>query len=129
MKKFMAFIIFFFATTASAYDPELAANNLAHEFASCGAFYILITEAPDLDQNLKEQYENMGMMMLFYSEKLSTEKLAMARAELEMEKMKRDLEGSWNNLSILLNEYAYKCKDLTEKPEERIKYWLDKEAK
>ena len=40
--------------------------------------------------------------------------------------MMRGMDNNWENVSIVLNKYAYPCKDVADDPEARLRYWLDK---
>ena|SRR3990172_689629 len=131
MKKYPIYIfsvlfILVWQSTASAYDPERAVNNYAHDLATCSAFYMLISEAPNLDEATSKKYLDAGVSLGQLSVKLTSKKLALARFELELKSMKREMENDWGNASIILNKYGYFCKDLAEKPEARMQYWLDK---
>lgn len=65
-----------------AYDPERAANNLAHELADCGAYFSLVTEAPGLDPNTKKVLAERGALAMKSSAELTSQKLALAGFDL-----------------------------------------------
>ena len=115
------------APVVKAYESERAANNLAHEFAACSAYFALVSQAPGLRQQNAEWYLKASIQAFYMSSGLTSDKLTTARAELETKKMKRDMDNTWDNTSIINNKYGYPCKDLMEKPEERREYWLLKE--
>jgi hypothetical protein len=109
-----------------AYDADRATNNLAHELADCGAYFSLVAEAPGLDPNTKKGLSERGTLAMASSAKLTSQKLALARFDLALQGMKRDMEGNWSNLSVVNARYGYQCQDLLKDPEARMKYWLEK---
>jgi len=113
--------------SALAYEPDVATNNFAHELASCAAYYWLMSKAPKLSGEAKESSEKASFQAFSLSSELTSEKVAKARMELEVKKMMRDMDSNWSNVSVILNECAFPCKDTLEKPGERLEYWLDKE--
>lgn len=110
----------------SAYDSERAANNFAHELADCGAYFALVAEAPGLDSSTKKALSERGALAIMYSTELTSQKLALARFDLALQGMKRDMDSNWANLSVINSKYGYQCQDLLKDPEARMKYWLDK---
>jgi len=50
---------------------------------------------------------------------LSNEEVIKAHIEL-IKEMKEDMKHNWSNAAILINKYAFFCKDLMEKPEDRL---------
>ncbi len=109
-----------------AYDPERAANNLAHELADCGAYFSLVAEAPGLDPNTQKALAEQGVLAMRSSAELTNQKLALARFDLALQGMKRDMESNWSNLSVVNAKYGYQCQDLLKDPQARMKYWLEK---
>ena len=112
--------------TVLAYDGERAKNNLAHEFAECGAYYMFVAGAPSLAQDTATGLQKRGEIAAEYSIELSTPDLTRARHELATKTMIRELKGTWDNISIINNKYGYPCIDLMENPKARMQYWLDK---
>lgn len=110
-----------------AYESERAENNLAHELADCGAYFSLAAEAPGLDPSTRKALTERGRIALVFSAKLTSEKLALARFDLALQGMKRDMENNWSNLSVANAKYGYPCQDLLKDPEARMKYWLEKQ--
>ena len=111
---------------ALAYEPERARTNMAHEAAECVAYFITVSQAPRLDTETKDHLLGYGKSLIEMSAKLTTEKLAHARADLASKTMLRELDGDWGNISILNNKYGYPCKDLIADPNARMQYWFDK---
>lgn len=109
-----------------AYEPERAKNNFAHELAECAAYFMLVSQAPNLDKQASQKLWDTGMSPSVLSAQLTSEKLALSRVELAMKTMKRETDGKWDNISIINNKYGYPCQDLTKDPESRLEYWLNK---
>ena len=131
MKKGLIYILLLIVlvwqSTAAAYDSERAINNYAHDLAQCAAYFMLVSNAPGLDEATSKKLWDSGMSLSVLSAQLTSEKLALARVELEMKTMQREMENTWDNLVIINNEYGYFCKDLAENPESRLQYWLNKQ--
>ncbi len=108
------------------YEPDRARNNLAHELAECGAYYQLLSQQPRLDDAMKKRFSEDGTNLVKMSAILTNENLALARYQLALKTMTREMDNDWGNLSIVLNRYAFSCKDLGENVEARLRYWLDK---
>lgn len=60
------------------------------------------------------------------SAELTSQKLALAGFDLALQRMKRDMESNWSNLSVVNAKYGYQCQDLLKDPQARMKYWLEK---
>jgi hypothetical protein len=113
-------------TAALGYNVDGARNNFAHELAECSAYYQFMAEAPRLNAAMKRKSLEASDFLLSLSVGLTTQELSLARFELALKTMMRDIDFNWENVSILLNKYAYPCKDVAEDPEARFKYWLKK---
>ncbi len=109
-----------------SYDLDRARNNLAHEFAECGAYYQLLAQQPRLDDAMKKRFSEDGTNLVKLSATFTNMNLATARYELALKTMTREMDSDWGNMSIVLNKYAFSCKDLAENPDARLRYWLDK---
>ena len=112
--------------TVLAYDGERAKNNLAHEFAECGAYYMLVAGAPGIAQDMASGLQKRGEKAAEFSIELSSSDVTRARHELAIKTMMRELKGTWDNISIINNKYGYPCIDLMENPKARMQFWLDK---
>ena len=126
MRQLVA-LLFFAPATILAYDGERAKSNLAHEFAECGAWYMFVSGAPGLIQETASGLQKRGEKAAEFSIELSTPDVARARHELATKTIMRELKGTWDNISIINNKYAYPCLDLMENPKARLQYWLDKD--
>lgn len=113
-------------TLALCYESERAMNNLAAEFSECAAYNILISAAPLSSEEAKKNYLEVGKRLLALSVELTSEKVAFARTEIATKMMRHEIENNWSNIAIIINKYAYPCKELAENPTARLRYWLDK---
>jgi hypothetical protein len=109
-----------------AYDADFAKRSLADEMAQCATFYMIVAEGPGLDKATSKKMKEAGISLGHLSADMSTEKLALARIDLNTKTMMKEMDNSWDNLAIVLNKYAYLCKEVAEHPDARLKYWLDK---
>lgn len=126
MKFFLA-LIFFLPTVAGAYDSHRAQINLASDYASCAAFYMMATEV--LRNNSKDGSgaEAAAKNALDMSVKLSNRKVTSSRLELVTEMMMEEMNNDWSNWAVVVNKYGSTCKEITENPVQRLQYWLNKE--
>lgn len=111
---------------ALGYDADRARTNFAHELAECAAYYQFVSEAPRLDDPTKQNSLEVSNSLMLLSADLTSQELSLARFELALKTMVLEIDFNWENLSILLNKYAYPCKDAAEDPKARLKYWLKK---
>jgi len=114
-----------------AYDAERAKANLASDYVGCSVFYAHSAEA--LSRNDEAKYDKLiGQMKqlsesnLFFALKLSNKEVTEARTILEMKDQNNLIKNDFSNFSILILKYGELCKKLTENPEKRLQYWLDK---
>ena len=111
-----------------AYDPERAANNMAHDFANCSAYFSLLAEMKELSEKARAQYKESSFQMFAASAQLTNSQTASARVQMIIKEMGIKLDGKAENWSILLNENAALCKGVAANPEARMKYWLEKQG-
>jgi len=45
---------------------------------------------------------------------------------MSLKSMMYDMDDSFNNFSIVINQYADQCKELMDDPKARLQYWLDR---
>jgi hypothetical protein len=126
--RYIPFALLLPLCSASAYEPERAANNLAHELAECAGFYvisekILQAQEPKLAERSKEAADSA----LDYSKALTSEKLTRARTEMAIKSMMKEIDNDAANYSILLNKYADQCGEAVSDPVKRMEYWSKKQ--
>lgn len=124
--KYLLALFFFLPSAAGAYDSQRAQINLASDYASCAAFYMMATEA--LRNNSKDGSgaEAAAKNALDMSVKLSNRKVTSSRLELVTGVMMEEMNNDWSNWAIVVNKYGSTCKEITENPVQRLQYWLNK---
>lgn len=121
----------------SAIDVKNAAfNNISEEFVACASYFSIVSHA--LEKSAKKEtsieYEISMQTALDYAliaaqegrTKEMAQKVTLARFEMHMKDMTKDIDGNFSNISILMNKYAYRCKAVMEKPEAMMKEWVNK---
>jgi len=125
----LSFLLLLPVGSASAYDPERASNNLAHEFAECAAYYsisskIIARTKPEVAKRI----DDFAALAFEGSNTLTSEKVTNARVEMAIKSMVKELDNDIANFSILLNKYSDSCGAAINNPEARMTYWLEKEG-
>lgn len=110
-----------------AYEQDLAVNNLAHDFAQCAAYYTLASKgAGQRDPDLAGKMNQAANFSLEMSTGLTNQKVAAARYNMSLKLMMDDMGDSFNNFSIVINQYADQCREIMDDPKKRLQYWQDK---
>lgn len=110
-------------------------SNLIDEHATCYVFYQTTEEGLNRDTTKpKVNYKNITdsliyKMFLLAKQSAIKEETITAKIELTLKDFKKQMDGDFKNYSIVLNKYGQFCKDLVEKPENRMKYWADRAIK
>lgn len=115
-----------FSHCANAFDEARAKNNLASDYATCAAYFELVSHAPSLSATLRNTYEQAAQQAFDAATALSGLDVTQARTDLAMKTMQRDVNNTWNNTDVLVRKHGAFCKDLMANPRERFQYWLDK---
>jgi len=141
MKILKFFIIYIFLSTnlfaQSATDKAMAwiNSNLIDEHANCYVFYKISEEGLNRDTTKsKVNYANItdsliNKMSILGKQSSIKQETILAKIELSMKDLKNQMGGDFKNYSIILNKYGQFCKDLVEKPENRMKHWADRAIK
>ncbi len=118
-----------YATEADEISKEVA-DNVSSEFASCAAYFAIISEAVARpgDKEMSMQYKNIQETAMNYaltSAKTGrtsemAQKVAVARFGMFLQGMGEDMGKDMSNISILSNKYAFTCKKAMEKPDKLI---------
>ncbi|MHA6180392.1 hypothetical protein [Pseudomonas mohnii] len=128
MGRYVFFALLLLACSASAYEPERAINNFAHELAECAGFYVISAKILEAQKpELAERSNNAADSALEYSKALTSEKLTRARTEMAIKSMMKDIDNDAANFSILLNKYADQCGEAVSDPVKRMEYWNKKQ--
>ena len=59
---------------------------------------------------------------------MSNDAIAGARVQLDFDTMQRELKGDSKNFSLLAAKYLWSCKDIVERPDKRVAYWVTKKS-
>ena len=141
MKLLKLFTIYLFLSTnlfaQSASDKAMAwiNSNLIDEHANCYVFYKISEEGLNRDTTKpKVNYANItdsliNKMSILGKQSSIKQETILAKIELSMKDLKNQMGGDFKNYSIILNKYGQFCKDLVEKPENRMKHWADRAIK
>lgn len=141
MKLLKLFTIYLFLSTnlfaQSSSDKTRAwiNSNLIDEHANCYVFYKISEEGLNRDTTKpKVNYTNItdsliNKMSILGKQSSIKQETILAKIELSMKDLKNQMNGDFKNYSIILNKYGQFCKDLVEKPENRMKHWADRAIK
>ena len=138
MKKlvFTILIILFLSRSVIADEKQTyILNNLQEDFTTCYSYYKIagegISRGRELDQETIDGLNRSADIALqsayLIGQQLNMKTEAMsARVEMAFQKMSDEMGSDFINFSVILNKYAYYCKDVIEKPEQRMQYWESK---
>lgn len=141
MKLLKLFTIYLFLSTnlfAQSSSNKTRAwinSNLIDEHANCYVFYKISEEGLNRDTTKpKVNYANItdsliNKMSILGKQSSIKQETILAKIELSMKDLKNQMNGDFKNYSIILNKYGQFCKDLVEKPENRMKHWADRAIK
>ena len=116
-------------------DPTL--ENISGMYAECAAYFsiaynalISSGKADDTAAQYATMQESAVSTALFLAAQGRTlemaHKVTKSRIQMYQQKMKKDIEDSYANISILFNKYTFLCKEALENPEKFIGKLKDK---
>jgi hypothetical protein len=117
-------------------NTRLALANFVAEMVECSVYYAINGQLQDgfgnqwkMGKDYQKLSENMGLAAFALAKtiKMKTETLT-AMAESDAREMGQSIDQDAINIRILSNKYGIFCKNLVENPEERIRYWVEKET-
>ena len=138
MKKLFLTILFSLVLSGGSFADEkqtYVLNNLQEDFTTCYSYYKIASEGisrgRELDQETIDGLDRSANISLesayLIGQQLNMKTEAMtARVKMAFKRMQEEMGSDFINFSIILDKYAYYCKDVIEKPEERMSYWEDK---
>ena len=126
MKLFLV-LFFFLPSGAVAYDSQRAQANLASDYATCAAYYMVSTEIFRNNSKDASKFEAAAKNALDMAVRLSNRKVTSARVDMVTQMMMGEMKNDWSNWAIVVKEYGFPCKKITDNPVQRLQYWLDKE--
>ena len=122
----LSFICLAYADESKRPDKSFA-DNLSSEYATCAAYYTVMVGAltHSGESELADQYSRNGSVAFDYALEFAkdnrTEEMAnsvtTSRFTMYAEGMMKEIGNDASNVSILLNQYAYRCKEALEDPE------------
>lgn len=138
MKKLFSTILIISFLSGSVIADEKQTyilNNLQEDFTTCYSYYKIagegISRGRELDQETIDGLNRSANIALesayLIGQQLNMKTEAMsARVEMAFQRMSDEMGSDFINFSVILNKYAYYCKDVIEKPEQRMQYWENK---
>ena len=117
-------------------NTRLALANFVAEMVECSVYYAINGQLQDgfgnqwkMGKDYQKLSENMGLAAFALAKtiKMKTETLT-AMAESDAREMGQSIDQDAINIRILSNKYGIFCKNLVENPEERMRYWVEKET-
>ena len=138
MKKLLGIVVLGLLLSGNAYANEKQTyilNNLQEDFTTCYSYFKIAEEGISRGSNvdketvagLKKSADISLESAYLVGQQLNMKTEAMtARVKMSFEKMQKEMGSDFINFSIILDKYAYYCKEVIEKPEARMKYWENK---
>lgn len=133
--------IFFSSSVSWAGDDvkNIAFNNISQEYVNCASYFSIVAQGlrNSRDEKTAKAYDESSKaaleVALEAAKLIKSPEMAMkvtaARYELSMKEMLLEIGGDTSNISILLNKYAYRCKDALDNPKVIISEWLERAEK
>ena len=139
----IALIVFCAAPTPHAADqtPNSAEiikeilNNVSEEYVTCAVYFSIASEALRRSGNAEsaaeaQEAQNKALEVAFFAAQKGrtqemAEKVTHARLELATKSMMNEINNDIGNISILINNYAGRCKQIMENPDKVMKEWSD----
>ena len=139
MKKlFSTILVLGLLLIGNAYADEkqtYVLNNLQEDFTTCYSYYKIagegISRGRELDQEAIDGLNRSADIALesafLIGQQLNMKTEAMsARVKMSFQTMQEEMGSDFINFSIILDKYAYYCKEVIEKPEMRMQFWENK---
>ena len=114
------------ARCASGYEPERAGTYFADELAECGAWFMLVAESPGLDAVATIKFRAAGLSLVSSAADIKSEDWALSRMDVASKAMRREMDHSWKNFSVVNTKYGQRCRDVAYDPVKRRTYWLNR---
>ncbi len=114
-----------FTAPAAAYDRAKANDNMASDYSRCAAYFGVVAAGLQESDPLAVKADAQALKASERAAALSNQKLHLARMKMWGEAMMRTMDYKPANIALVASEYAYPCKDLMEKPEERMRHYLE----
>ena len=144
MRSFLVFLLFLNApiVLAQLSTEEVMAqinDNVSHEYITCAAYFTVISIGMERsgDKKTAERYEKVSHNALEFGlisakenrTKSMAERVTVARYEVELKEMMKEIDGNVSNISLLNAKYLDSCGHAMRKPEEVMEKWSKKVMK
>ncbi len=106
-------------------------NNVSEEYVTCASYYSIASEAIRRSGDLEtaatlEEARNATLQYALIAAKDGrtkemAEKVTLARLDLNMKSMTNEIDNDIGNISILMNKYADRCKEIMEYPDKILR--------
>lgn len=114
-------------------------NNVSEEYVTCAAYFGIASEAVRRsgENEVSANFEKARDAALEYAlisasqgrTKEMAQKVTLSRLELNMKSMTSEIDNNVENISILINKHAQRCKEIMDYPEKMMDEWADKVLK
>ncbi|MEM7465599.1 MAG: hypothetical protein AAF387_01810 [Pseudomonadota bacterium] len=106
--QLILFVSVFSIVSRTAVAQELTARELAEEYASCAAYYLMLSKA---DTKLAK-YAQFGVAAADNAGRLTNPDEALAMMGQETKRLLKMMDHDWNNAAVIIESKAEPCKDL-----------------
>ena len=135
MKTTILLTVMLLTSSANAYDMERAQNNFHSDLVYCSEYFLFVadsitrhpTQTPQSAPSAKmyrEKAEDLLKIALITSD---DPELTVARKSLANKHIIKLIRGTYNNFSIVIDEFDEDCWATDKDPIARLQYWLDKD--
>jgi hypothetical protein len=124
--KILLLLFCFIPAMANAYDIQRAQTNLASDYATCAAYYMITTHILNDNGRNSTAAEAAAKNAVNMAVTLSNRKVTTARVELTTGLIMQEMENDLSNWAVIVNKYGKACSEITENPDQRLNYWLNK---
>jgi hypothetical protein len=128
--KRLAILLVLLSGVAQAYEADRAKNNFAHEMVRCAAYFATASECVANtmpEEPLAQALDLQAALLLQGSAELTSTEVMNARLKMEYESMHDAINNRCENISTLMVEHQDVCTSLSNDPESRMLFWLQKE--
>ena len=110
---------------AIAYEGERLKQNVGQDYANCASFYAISSEMYRRNNDIEgeRQFHNLSTKSIEMGLVVFSQKELEAKIELALGQMKTVVREQ--SFSRLIIDFGQLCKDIMEKPQQRILYWKD----
>lgn len=126
MKKLFVVTLSFYSALSHGYTSERAFANLSSDYATCAAYYFLMSKGLEANGSDGSHYRRMGVLAFESAVISSNDEVSKSRVRLSYQQLAKETGNNYSNAAILIDKYGVTCKSALEDPESRLNYWLEK---